>query len=291
MAKPLQIAIFNTDIPVPNVSTARASSYGQIFHELLSAAAKHASPSTTLRSTEYDSRKGEYPTSLDDVDLILITGSINSAYDDIPWVHQLEQYIIDVYRDFPHVKWFGSCFGHQLICQALLKQYDVRVDADERGWELGVKTMTMDAKFREDFAKCSIRDGGEGMQVPEKIRLQFVHGDFVVVPDVERLPSSWSIIGDTPWCANQGMYEIGRILTFQGHFEFDRFVNSETIKTFFARKMPEWLEESLKAVDADDDAGVAAEMVLHFIMQKTPTEQRKTHARAGGLVTPPEEEV
>ncbi|UPX17354.1 uncharacterized protein EKO05_0007716 [Ascochyta rabiei] len=291
MAQTLHIAVFNTDIPVPNVSTERASSYGQIFHELLTAAAKHSSPDTTIQSTEYDSRKGEYPASLDDVDLILITGSINSAYDDIPWVHRLEQYIIDAYRDSPWVKWLGSCFGHQLICQALLKQYGVRVDADERGWELGVKTMTMDSKFRNDFAKCPTSAGGRGMQVPEKLRLQFVHGDFVVVPDLEKLPRSWSVIGSTPWCANQGMYQTGRILTFQGHFEFDRFVNSETIKTFFATKTPEWLEESLKAANADDDAGTAAEMVLQFMMQETPTEHGKTYDTIGGLATPPEEEV
>jgi hypothetical protein len=87
MAQTLHIAIFNTDIPVPEVSTKRASTYGQIFHDLLSRAAERTCPNLTVRSTEYDTRKLEYPTSLDDVDLILITGSINSAYDDIPWVH------------------------------------------------------------------------------------------------------------------------------------------------------------------------------------------------------------
>lgn len=284
MAQAFHIAIFNTDIPVPEVSTKRASSYGQIFHELLAAAAKRTSPNVTLKSTEYDTRKLEYPSTLDDVDLILITGSINSAYDDIPWVHQLEQYIIDVYRDHPRVKWFGSCFGHQILCQALLKQYSVRVDAEPRGWEIGVKPITMDRKFRSDFAK-------QGFEVSESMRMQFVHGDFVVVPDLDALPSGWSVLGSTEWCANQGMMEVGRVLTFQGHFEFDRFVNGETVKTFFARKAPEWLKESLKAVDADDDAELAAEMVLHFATQKAPVEQGRTYAKFGGLITPPEEAV
>ena len=284
MAQTLHIAVFNTDIPVPEVFTQRASSYGKIFHELLSAAAHRTHPNITVKTTEYDTRKFEYPSSLEDVDLILITGSINSAYDDIPWVHRLEQYVISTYHSHPRVKWFGSCFGHQLICQALLKPYGVRVDADERGWELGVKEIAMSSKFRKDFAE-------RGFEVPEKMRLQFVHGDFVVVPDIEKLPSGWSIMGSTEWCKNQGMMEVGRVLTFQGHFEFDKFVNSETLKTFFARKAPEWLEESLKAVDADDDAEFAAEMVLSFIMQESLTEQSKSYAKVGGLVTPPEEEV
>ena len=205
MEQILHIAVFNTDIPVPNVFTKRSSSYGQIFHELLTAAGKRISPSTIIHSTEFDSRRGEYPESLDGVSLILITGSVNSAYDDIPWVHRLEHYIIDTYRDYPRVKWFGSCFGHQLICQALLKQYGVRVDADERGWELGVQSMVMDSRFRSGFSKYPLRSefGMESMKISEKIRLQFVHGDLVVVPQVQKLPSSWSIIGSTPWCANQ----------------------------------------------------------------------------------------
>lgn len=284
MAQTLHIAIFNTDIPVPNVSIQRASSYGQIFHSLLTSAAKRTHPTLTITSTEYDTRNLEYPDSLHDVDLILITGSINSAYDDIPWVHQLEQYIVDTYKNQPRVKWFGSCFGHQIICQALLKGCGVRVDADARGWEVGVKEVAMDFKFRADFAK-------QGLELPEKMKLQFIHGDFVVVPDMEKLPKAWSMMGSTEWCANQGMMEVGRVLTFQGHFEFDRFVNSETIKTFFARKAPEWLEDSLKAVDADDDSELAAAMVLHFATRKTPAGQGKTYAKVGGLATPPEEEA
>lgn len=284
MAQTLHIAIFNTDIPVPEVFTRRASTYGQIFYELLSAAAARTTPHLTIESTEYDTRKLEYPATLDDVDLILITGSINSAYDDIPWVHELEQYIIDVYRDHPRVKWFGSCFGHQIIAQALLKQYNVRVDAEPKGHEIGVKSIAMDSKFRSEFAKS-------GFEVPETLRMQFIHGDFVSVPDMDVLPDTWSVLGSTPWCANQGMMEAGRVLTFQGHFEFDRFVNGETVKTFFARKAPQWLDESLKAVDADDDAELAAEMVLHFATQKPATGLETTYKKVGGLVTPPEEDV
>jgi GMP synthase-like glutamine amidotransferase len=160
----------------------------------------------------------------------------------------------------------------------------VRVDAEPRGWEIGVKSIAMNSTFRSIFAK-------QGFEIPETVRMQFVHGDFVVVPDMDALPEGWSVLGSTPWCANQGLMEAGRVLTFQGHFEFDRFVNGETVKTFFAKKAPEWLEESLNAVDADDDAELAAEMVLHFAMQETPTGQRKTYNNVGGLVTPPEEEV
>ena len=60
---------------------------------------------------------------------------------------------------------------------------------------------------------------------------------------------------------------------------------------FFARRDPEWLEDRLKAVDADDDAELAAEMVLHFATQRESSGVETTYKKVGGLVTPPGEEV
>jgi hypothetical protein len=58
--------------------------------------------------------------------------------------------------------------------------------------------------------------------------------------------------------------ESDRVLTCQGHSEFDRYMNSETLK-YFATKLP-WTPEMfasfLKDVDADDDAEIAADMIF-----------------------------
>jgi hypothetical protein len=53
MAQTLRIAMLNADIPVPNVFQRRGT-YGNIFHELLNAAASRISPSTTIESIDYD---------------------------------------------------------------------------------------------------------------------------------------------------------------------------------------------------------------------------------------------
>lgn len=37
--------------------------------------------------------KNEYPKSLDQIDVLLVTGSAASAYDDEPWVHSLTSFI------------------------------------------------------------------------------------------------------------------------------------------------------------------------------------------------------
>lgn len=227
--------------------------------------------------------KNQYPSSLDNFDAIIISGSANSAYDDIPWIRTLEAYIREVYFHYPSVKIFGSCFGHQIMCQSLLKEHGVRVEMDPKGWEIGVKEIRLHERLLRAFER-------QGTLLDEKMRLQFVHRDHVVIPDVESLPAEWMTFGSTDHCAVQGIYEPGRILTLQGHFEFDHFVNSECIKYFFG---PDWdtdrLDEALKAIDADDDSKAAAEMILRFFLEKGGYVIDSNHDVVGGLLTPPDE--
>jgi hypothetical protein len=107
---------------------------------------------------------------------------------------------------------------------------------------------------------CCTQGSGHDNNLNTKLQLQFVHHDHVVIPAPEVLPESWIPFGCTDHCAVQGIYEPGRVLTLQGHFEFDRFVNSECIKHFFRS---EWdadrLHAALNAIDADDDSKAAAQ--------------------------------
>lgn len=89
-------------------------------------------------------------------------------------------------------------------------------------------------------------------------------------------------MGSTPKCPVQGVYEPGRVLTYQGHFEFDQFVNSETVRVFCATWGPKEVEEILEAVDQDDDSEAAAQMVVKFFL-----EGRQAVQGLGGLMTPP----
>ncbi|CAG5159263.1 uncharacterized protein ALTATR162_LOCUS5497 [Alternaria atra] len=294
MAQILRICMLNADAPVPAVAAERAPTYGRIFHNLLSSAVANTKSSRQssednlyITSTDFDVVKNEYPASVTEFDAIIISGSANSAYDDLPWVRKLERWTKEVYENEPSVKIFGSCFGHQLLCQALLKDYGVTVEKDPKGWELGVKEITLHRRFRDAFLEHDdeVRTGSL-----EKMRLQFVHHDHVVIPDLNALPPSWMILGNTQHCAVQGVYEPGRVLTFQGHFEFDRFINSETIKFFFPNWQPKALEETLDAIDADDDSVTAAGMVLDFFLEDGIGKHVPSHAIVGGLITPPSRE-
>ena len=150
---------------------------------------------------------------------------------------------------------------------------------------MGVQTITISPEFRH-----AMNASTDSVGVPEKLRLQFVHGDHVKLPSLDALPPSWVILGRTQHCAVQGVYEPGRVLTYQGHFEFDRFVNAETLKFFSSKWEMPLLEEYLKAADADDDSEVACDIVLRFFMDEGKGRKQRAYERRGGLLTPPVQE-
>ncbi|KAF2014846.1 class I glutamine amidotransferase-like protein [Aaosphaeria arxii CBS 175.79] len=283
----LHIAMLNADVPVPNVQP-RWPSYGSIFANLLTKAANRIAPSIRIESTEYNVHLDEYPPSLSNVDLLIITGAAASAYDNLDWIRKLDGYVRDVYANHPHVKIFGSCFGHQLIGQSLLKEFRIYAEKDPNGHEVGVQAITLSDDFRSSFQNAPRSDNLQNpLAVPEVVRLQFIHGDHVKIPHVDALPPRWVNLGSTDHCAVQGLYEPGRVFTLQGHFEFDRFVNTEVLKYFATQGWPVAKKEYLEAVDADDDSELVAEMVVCFLLELSSSQGNESFTKAGGLLTPP----
>lgn len=83
------------------------------------------------------------------------------------------------------------------------------------------------------------------------------------------LPEGFCSIGSSDHCALQGIWKKGRVFTYQGHAEFDRFVNRETVKVFGKLIWDDgYMERALKAVDADDDAVWAAQVMLRFFLEE-----------------------
>lgn len=263
MASRLRIAMLNADTPLPTAQS-KWKTYGKMFEDLLVSVGLQYCPDLAIECTDYNVQDFEYPSSLADVDVILVTGSAAASYDAEEWISRLNDYVLDVYTNHRHVRMFGSCFGHQLICQSLLRDYGVRVEKDPRGYEIGVKDVQLEDKFRDALANGKVFS----KDIPTSFRVQMIHGDHVVIPDVEVLPRSWILVGATQHCAIQGIYEPARILTFQGHFEFNRFVNTELIEHFGKSWDPEMVRNGRAAADADDDAQFAAELVLQFMLEK-----------------------
>lgn len=374
----IHIAVLDTDVPVPKVYAARGL-YSSQFRVLLQAAAArlnargqlHNSANVKIRTTAYDvvggclppfellrkepredGENGEGYGPLGPIDALLITGSSASAYelDKYPWIAPLQGFIQRVYEEFPEVKIFGSCFGHQIVAQALLSHHNpqfakdgdrssgpgqveedkkeeekkgkgyVSVAACPQGYEIGIEPITLDPAFTNVFPELRERlSHSDG-----KLRIQLIHGDRVMPLSsssqdtsstqntITSLPSPWLNIGSTVKSPIQGLYHPSRILTYQGHFEFDTFVNRETCLEFARRggwsdaDVATYLDQigSLPAPgqEDDDDANVAAEIVVMFLAgedrdRDVPTaplskgvEDAVADARSG-MVTPPSMET
>ncbi|KUJ16897.1 class I glutamine amidotransferase-like protein [Mollisia scopiformis] len=261
----LHIVVLDCDTPVLNVYAARGT-YGDIFEALLRDAAFHTQgvPELDLEFSSFDCVRGNLPTveNLDGVDGIIITGSAASAYDNAPWIHSLIEFTKELYNNRPHIRLFGSCFGHQLIAHALFSTPSNPVVArDPKGWELGVQPISLSDPILSHFGPVLSNPSS-----PTQLRMQFVHADHVVLHPI---PEGFAALGSSEHCALQGIWRQGRVLTFQGHAEFDRFVNGETFKVFSkaAGWEEKYLVEQLKGVEKDDDAIWAAGMMLRFFLE------------------------
>ncbi|KAJ4003546.1 hypothetical protein NW752_012166 [Fusarium irregulare] len=297
----LRIAMFNADTPVPNVLAKRAPSYGHIFHELLVKSASRVAPGLTIESEYFDVHHGLYPESVTNFDAIVISGSGASSYEDKDWVKELDAYVTRVHAEHPHIKLFGSCFGHQIICQSLLRESGIYVEKDPKGMEAGVHAIKLEADFLKALGGSHNTPELDGPPTPmsensppsiqttdnTKLRLQFIHGDHVKIPEDKTLPPNWLSMGRTEHCAFQGAYQPNHVLTFQGHFEFDSFINTETCKAFGKAWSwdPELIASSIRAMEKDDDSEPAADMVMRFLL-----EGRDSMLGNGGLVSPPLED-
>lgn len=299
----LHIAILDVDIPIPHVYSSRGL-YSTQFRTLLRSAAtrlnqtQNQTPSSTrnapatdpieIQTTAYDAVGGCLPpfeslrttepnspafnSTPSPIDGILITGSAASAYDTAnhPWIKGVQDFLARVYNEFPSVRIFGSCFGHQIIAQTLLVP-DVRVEACPAGYEVGIHPITLDETFRASFPGLPSGDSG--------FRLQLIHGDWVVGTQKNQgdayLPTGWINVGRTELCPVQGLYKPGRVLSLQGHFEFDTFVNEETCREFGRRggwkddDVERFVRQIRKSAgeaggEDEDDSKVAAEVVVRF---------------------------
>ncbi|CAG8983291.1 hypothetical protein HYALB_00002728 [Hymenoscyphus albidus] len=267
MAASLRIALLNCDTPVPNV-LAKRGLYSDLFAELLR---NTASKTPELSGLEldfkaYDSVKGEEPSGeeLAQLDAIVISGAVHHSRTD----HRAGVYILH-----PSIKLFGACFGHQILCHALFSGPGQNIVSAEE-WELGACPVDLSPTFLSHFGPVT-----SNKKNPKQMRQQFVHLDHVAL---SALPRGFHSIGRTERCAVEGVWKKGRLLTFQGHAEFDRMVNRETVKVFGYKKWGnEFLREALDAVERDDDSVWAASVMLRFFLEEADVERSE---RFGGNV-------
>ncbi|KAK6840458.1 hypothetical protein PG995_016212 [Apiospora arundinis] len=232
----LQIAVLECEQMPPYIVQSHGN-FAEIFERWLLAGThqhnlgKPAHERVSVKTSSWNVKEGHYPSNFQGIDAIIISGSVNGVNDDLPWIAALRCYLLGVYHNFPWIKIFGSCFGHQLIAQTLL--------------------------------------GGPWSNFPGLSKgpmcYQFLHSDEVVAGG--SLPPTWSSIGSSTLCQIQGLYQPGRVLTYQGHPEFDRVIMNDFVRRLVKAGAIDAAagETYLTFVERDDTRVLAAEVLLKFL--------------------------
>ena len=165
--------------------------YESLFMDLFAAIGEE------LEYRIYQTWQGELPSGINTDELYVVPGSLDSAYDDKPWIVALLQWIEKAYCR--GAKMMGVCFGHQAIARALggeVRKY-------EGGFGAGVRASdVIDEQMKPYFP-----DG--------KMHLLYSHNDQVMT-----LPADAVRCATSDFCKNES-FRIGyQVVTFQGHPEF-----------------------------------------------------------------------
>ena len=170
----------------------------------------------------------------------------------------------DTYSHYPWVKLFGACFGHQIISKALLADQGVYVERNPHGWENGVYTVDVCAEFTDLFPEQLPLALGR----PCRLSVQFVHGDHVVIPEAADI-SGWVQFGATKLCSAQGLCKPYRVLTYQGHAEYDIKINTANMESLAEKSgwSDQYMAETMSLVRHDDDSAIFADVALAFFLR------------------------
>ena len=146
----------------------------------------------------FDVQTGSVPEA-DACDGWVVSGSVDSTYDDLPWIAPTEGLLREIVRlDVPLV---GVCFGHQLLAQAL----GGRVEKAAAGWGIGVQEYQL------------AHDLSSSIDLPpgSPFRLIASHQD-----QVTELPAEAKLLASSDHCP-VAAYSIGpKVLAIQAHPEF-----------------------------------------------------------------------
>lgn len=152
-------------------------------------------------------RKGELPNAAE-FDTIYLTGSRKDSYLDNPFNNKLIQYLSNVITGGYNVKLLGICFGHQIIARSI----GLKTGVNPLGWEMG---------------NTIVKNGEDTFVISE------MHRDIVYAENLDVLEKfNISTFGSSDKCNIQG-FKGGKLLTFQGHPEFDSDLTMAMIKSKF----------------------------------------------------------
>ena len=179
-----------------------------------------------VRFRVYMTMDGELPQSLNGDELYLVPGCICSAYDPLPWIESLQNWIRDAVAH--HAFLVGICFGHQVIAQALGGE----VSKYPGGWGTGIR----ESQILESSMLPFFPDG--------HMRLLYNHHDQVVTP-----PPGANTLATSDFCRYEGLRINDHVFTFQGHPEYTPYYMGYYLHNLAAEQDPLVVERALQSLE------------------------------------------
>jgi GMP synthase-like glutamine amidotransferase len=182
----------------------------------------------------YSVKDDKFPSTLDGVDGVLITGSPASVHDGAPWIARLETLIQQIAAQ--KLPTFGACFGHQAIATAL----GGRVEYNPQGWVLG------SVETQDQISGASRR-------------AYAAHKE-----QVTELPKGAKITATTQGCPVAGFAIDNHILTTQYHPEMTDGFIAALLDEMAGDTDPEVIARANDSLSAPADRAAWAEQMARF---------------------------
>lgn len=186
----------------------------------------------------YDVVDNHFPSSPNDAEAWLITGSKHGAYEDHNWIPPLEDLIREI--DQQKLPLVGICFGHQIIAQAL----GGKVEKFSGGWAVGHTEYTFKG---------------------QPVSLNAWHQDQVV-----QLPQGAKVLGSNAHCQNAMISYGDHIFTVQAHPEFSAAVVDGLATYRSATVPPELVETARSKMDQPLSNVLLAKEIASVLKRKEP---------------------
>ena len=180
----------------------------------------------------------------------------------MPWINKLTDFTAKC-LDTGRVRVVGVCFGHQIAGRAM----GAKAGRNDDGWEVAVDDIQLTSKGKEIFGKDALVSFMPKHPSHTDIlwALHQMHRDIVYFypPGVEEL-------GSSPVCKVQGMYTRKRLITVQGHPEFNETIVTEILKYRHAQGIfnDEVFAGAMKRVIKPHDGVVVSRAFLKFLLDQ-----------------------
>ncbi|MFT5658072.1 MAG: GMP synthase-like glutamine amidotransferase [Gammaproteobacteria bacterium] len=243
----MKIGILETGLLNDKVAD-RFEPYPVMFTTLLDRAGQ------ALEYQSYSVIRGEMPTSIDDCDGWLITGSRHGAYEKLDWMLRLESFIRELHKASKPL--VGVCFGHQIIAQAL----GGKVSKSDKGWGIGLHSYQVDKP--QKWMSTSA----------EAVRIYAFHQD-----QVAELPADAEVFCQSDFCPYAGLTYGDSIISVQAHPEFEADYEHALIDMYGGNIVPESVAtaaiEGMQDAASQADTQMLAEWIVTFFLGQDSASQ------------------